>query len=146
MAKIILCLGLHFSCGFTSVCTWTQEKLALHHSSAIIYINYSSFWWGWWARTQTLHLGKKICLGIILYQKEDMFWKWGMHVNPEYASHRILLDIAVYLSEKVKYLILEELAFIIVSMADSKLPSYRQGISCLKLLTLISLWWNSIFT
>lgn len=116
------------------VCTWTQEKVALHHSLAIIYINYFSFWRGQWTRTQTLHLGKKICSGIILYHKEDMFWKWGMHVNPEYTCHSILSDISVYLSERVKYLVLEEPTFIIVSSADSKLPSYRQSISYLKLL------------
>jgi hypothetical protein len=45
-----------------------------------------------------------------------MFWKRGMHVNPEYTCHRILSD--VYLSERVKYLVLEELTFIIVSAAD----------------------------
>jgi len=63
-----------------------------------------------------------------------MFWKWGMHVNPEYTCHSILSDISVYLSERVKYLVLEEPTFIIVSSADSKLPSYRQSISYLKLL------------
>jgi hypothetical protein len=66
--------------------------------------------------------------------QRGMFWKWGMHFNPEYTCHRILSDISVYLSERVKYLVLEELTFIIVNTANSKLPSYRQSIYYLKLL------------
>jgi len=62
-----------------------------------------------------------------------------MHVNPEYTCHRILSDTSVYMSERVKYLVLEELTFIMVSRTNPELPSYRQCISCLKLLTLISL-------
>jgi len=56
-----------------------------------------------------------------LYQKEDMFWKWGMHVNPEYTYHSLFPHIAFCLSEVVIYLVLEELTFIIISMTDSKL-------------------------
>ena len=58
-----------------------------------------------------------------MYQKEDMFRKWGMHVNPEYTCHRLLPDIAFCLSEMVIYLVLKELTFIIISMTDSKLQT-----------------------
>lgn len=50
-----------------------------------------------------------------------MFWKWGMHVNPEYTYHSLFPHIAFCLSEVVIYLVLEELTFIIISMTDSKL-------------------------